>query len=241
VVIAIIAILIALLVPAVQKVREAAARTQCTNNYKQFTLATHGFNDTYKVLPALTASTGAPKWGNYQGGILFTLLPFIEQANIYTKTVAASPGNTWDYAIPGASAPQQVRCQTIPIYGCPSDFTITNGWAQNQVNAWKGSSYGANQQVFGTVRAGGNSDAPQFSLANIPDGTSVTVERTGDTAVYVGGLMPGRGLEPMIEAAQDGPADCRVEPRAIAASGQYADPHPLSSRWFRSRGGRHRG
>src|SRR3954465_14217853 len=83
VVIAIIAILIALLVPAVQKVREAAARVQCTNNVKQMVLGTHNYHDTKKSLPALTSSTSAPRYGNYQGGILITILPFIEQQAIY--------------------------------------------------------------------------------------------------------------------------------------------------------------
>src|SRR5439155_10073280 len=95
VVIAIIAILIALLVPAVQKVREAAARTQCINNLKNIGLATHNFHDSKKFLPPLTCSTGAPKYGNYQGGILITLLPFVDQNPLFTFAMTA-PSNTWD-------------------------------------------------------------------------------------------------------------------------------------------------
>src|SRR5437764_13669834 len=95
VVIAIIAILIALLVPAVQKVRAAAARTQCINNLKQIGLATHNYHDQKKTLPALTSSTGAPKFGAYQGIILITLLPFIDQNPLFTVAMG-NPGNTWD-------------------------------------------------------------------------------------------------------------------------------------------------
>jgi len=104
VVIAIIGVLIALLLPAVQKVREAASRTQCANNLKQIGLAMHNFHDTYGLFPnqggqAFSGigydSSGTPLGIKYQtAGWLFQILPFIEQDNLYKLSDLMPVGTT---------------------------------------------------------------------------------------------------------------------------------------------------
>jgi len=172
VVIAIIAILIGLLVPAVQKVREAAARSQCGNNLRQLGLASHNCHDSITKLPPLSgrfpgsAAQGGP-WGNP----FFYLLPYIEQDNLYKSTAAGNPilyypWNNVAYATP------------IKTYLCPSNPAVdASGVAQN-TNPWAGGCYAANAQVFGTVNTtGGLTDWE--GAARIPatfqDGTSNTI------------------------------------------------------------------
>ena len=89
VVIAIIAILIGLLVPAVQKVRESANRTQCTNNLKQLGLAAHNYHDTLKHLPPAIGyyPPAAGAFGTY----LFHLLPYVEQDDLYRSALGSVP------------------------------------------------------------------------------------------------------------------------------------------------------
>jgi len=96
VVIAIIAVLIGLLLPAVQKVREAAARTQSTNNLKQITLGTHNYHDTYGYLPpAVGALPAYNVSGVIDGTAFFHIFPFIEQDNLYRA--CAGTGGNWKY------------------------------------------------------------------------------------------------------------------------------------------------
>jgi prepilin-type N-terminal cleavage/methylation domain-containing protein len=123
VVIAIIAILIGLLLPAVQKVREAAARTQCSNNLHQMCLGLHNFASVRGYFPPAYATptpTGFPNdyapgwgWGAW-------LLPYIEQAPLYNSAQIATAlfGPT---AYPSAAAPNAFTQTKVPLYRCPSD------------------------------------------------------------------------------------------------------------------------
>jgi prepilin-type N-terminal cleavage/methylation domain-containing protein len=145
VVIAIIAILIGLLLPAVQKVRDAAARTQCTNNIKQLGLAVHNYNDTFTKLPALWFSGGQTP----QASLHYLLLPFIEQQNIYNAA--------------GGYSSNQAGSQ-VKSFICPGDPTEPS----NTFNGWAATNYAGNITVF-------NPNGTGTIVTAMPDGTSNTV------------------------------------------------------------------
>jgi prepilin-type processing-associated H-X9-DG protein len=154
VIIAVIAILIGLLLPAVQKVREAAARVQCQNNLKQITLAIHNVNDANNALPPVFGDF--PAEGS-NGTLFFHILPYIEQDNVYKNAQLEDGGySVWHNG---------TYSLIIKLYICPSDPTGNQG---HLFDDWLATSnYAANYLVFGT----GGARIP----ATFQDGTSNTV------------------------------------------------------------------
>jgi prepilin-type N-terminal cleavage/methylation domain-containing protein/prepilin-type processing-associated H-X9-DG protein len=127
VVIAIIAILIGLLVPAVQQVRDAAIRTQCLNNLHQVGLAAHNYHDTYKRFPPAVNMPGEDQFGwpaapvpGKWFSLHMALLPYVEQVNLRTNVVdnVANPHNI------NCNGPNSVGAQTVQIYVCPGDGSM---------------------------------------------------------------------------------------------------------------------
>jgi prepilin-type N-terminal cleavage/methylation domain-containing protein/prepilin-type processing-associated H-X9-DG protein len=177
VVIAIIAILIGLLLPAVQKVREAAARAKCQNNLKQLGLALHSYHDVNNHFP-LYPTGNSSTTTRYTQNWTFTLLPFIEQDNI-TKmpfTNVAEFRNT-------------VRPQVIPTYLCPSStlppttvsggltISLVNylGVTGRQRNDWRPPPLGVGLDT-GVIAVTNASGQPvKIGMLGITDGTSSTI------------------------------------------------------------------
>jgi prepilin-type N-terminal cleavage/methylation domain-containing protein len=207
VVIAIIAVLIGLLLPAVQKVREAANRAKCSNNIKQMSLALHNANDTWGRLPPMAGTYG----GAFYAPLLFHLLPFIEQDNLWNAaTIAGVIWPNWNSLNPQGN-PQYIRQVRVLTYQCPSDPSI----GKNCLDWCNGdASYAGNFQVFG------NQLNPQSVLtpdldgqAKIPtkfeDGQSNTIVFAEKYAACNGGSAnPGgtwwmRGIYSLNNTGQD--------------------------------------
>jgi len=187
VVIAIIAILIGLLVPAVQKVREAAARMQCTNNLKQMSLGTINCADTNtgKLPPSIGLYPNAlPAEGNSDGGAFLHILPYIEQDNLFKASYAKPEPNDRNGGQGTYSqwtAP--IQNSYVKTYNCPSDPTQGTG---NPAHA----SYGQNGQVFRKQYAQWDGTTPVGYPKGIGDGTSNTIFYTDKLAQCNSGNYP---------------------------------------------------
>ena len=206
VVIAIIGILIALLLPAVQKVRESAARMSCSNNLKQLGIAMHSYHDAYGQFPSGHMVTD----GHYYMNWTIALLPFLEQENLYRQ---------YDNSVPNIDPINEpVRTTFLKVYTCPSDPNINqvlypetradngeanttvrymtgsyrgmSGISWNNFDMWAGfpEEAGANlihlPEGRGILHTDGDSGARPERMASITDGTSGTLmigERTTRT------------------------------------------------------------
>ncbi|NLS94174.1 MAG: DUF1559 domain-containing protein [Planctomycetaceae bacterium] len=123
VVIAIIGILIALLLPAVQAAREAARRSQCTNNLKQLALAEHNYHDSFKTFPQYVFKS--PAYSHWESYSAFTaILPYVEQQPLYDSIKAAS--NNFYLANSNGAVHPLHRLNRLNAYKCPSDSAFPN-------------------------------------------------------------------------------------------------------------------
>ena len=193
VVIAIIAVLVGLLLPAVQKVREAAARMSCSNNLKQLGLAAHNYHSTVGKfppgvnVPSVNPLTGLGNGQNAPGPLvagqsfsLFeVLLPYVEQNNIYTQLnfvgpgTGNYPGNDSEYVnCATATNPAPIGSTIIKTFLCPSDTAPTQTTYVGTSGVSKGLSYLMGANTYGG--SAGIRSFYTFDSSGNPSGTGMT-------------------------------------------------------------------
>lgn len=182
VVIAIIAVLIGLLLPAVQKVREAAARIKCSNNLKQLGLALHNYEGVVGKFPPLYPGTapGSTVFNyKYTWSVLAQLNPYLEQTSIYNSMDLKQP--MYDAANQITAANQPAVVQKVGIFLCPSDkgepvssaYGVTNmgptNYAACHGSGLSGGGYGSPVNADGLFKA-----VNGIAVTDVTDGTSNT-------------------------------------------------------------------
>lgn len=170
VVIAILAVLIALLLPAVQQAREAARRTQCRNNLKQVGLALHNYESSFQCYPPVSVLPSGRTFEPYSAQV--RLLPHIEQANL-------SHLIDWNVSSEFTSNPQACKSR-IPIYMCPSEINdrerITPKLIHYPLNyAFNEGTWFIYDPVTGNVGDGAFHPNRAFKPSDINDGLSNTL------------------------------------------------------------------
>jgi prepilin-type N-terminal cleavage/methylation domain-containing protein len=219
VVIAIIAVLIGLLLPAVQKVREAAQRTQCMNNQKQLGLAVHNFHDTYGKLPPAwwwpDPNGNNPKWVQPAGNVAGTgtwhefLLPFLEQSALYQQVQSGGPTNQKNSAF----------TTVVKAFICPSDPSSGLwGWGPDLNRANPNVNPPTKKPAQGSVNYVGNVWVfnplnPGNIVAGMPDGTSNQIIICEVYQYCNGGLrLSGQVGGSIASGNQDGPSWSYLSP-----------------------------
>ena len=238
VVIAIIAVLIGLLLPAVQKVREAAARIKCGNNLKPMSIAVIALADQYEGLmpPGLGLyPSNFSSANNGSGGCFFHMLPSIEGGNAYKKSLGTAASPDPDGRNGGLLCFSQWNAQSVSIksYICPSDPTTSSHAGQSVT------SYGYNGQIFGLAYNTWGQGSKRYPT-HISDGTSNTIFFTEKEVEYYqspnwapsGGLNYWPDWGPSIASPEDnrqltGPASIfQVRPLPNQVDGNRANsPH----------------
>ena len=239
VVIAIIAILIGLLLPAVQKIREAANRMSCSNNLKQLGLAMHNYHDTNGVFPYVRSGGGQNRhtWA-------LLLLPYLEQDNIYQtyKTPITGVNQTDGFNNHTATDARIVaaRQSKVKTYLCPT----RHGQYLSPIQAGSAvtglaSDYAACVGDSGTVPTTGvfqmvnsNHMTAGLGFADIPDGTSNTF-MIGEKHIQLGKLndsvqdgMIYSGGEQQTYARRAGPSNPLAINPTVAINNQFGSWHP---------------
>ena len=193
VVIAIIAVLVGLLLPAVQKVREAANRSKCQNNLRQLGIATNNYasNNLDKIPAAFYATPSFQNPSATRGTAYFTLLPYMEQQNLYDGA------NNWSDNIAAGSG------FAVKTFICPTDSSNTNGINIAGGNNYVVSSYSMNINAFATTANLGDpipgallAASPKYTLSNIPDGTTNTIAFAERLAAFES--VPGYYSNPFV-------------------------------------------